>query len=185
MATTVYLVRHGATAANLENRFAGRSGEPLHGDGIAQIRAVGEALKGKKISRIVASPLARTMHSAVILAGIVGVEFSADPGFNEISIPHWDGLTKEEIRAQFGGQYPAWLATPHLFRVKGCETIGDVQERAVTALEKGIAARPGEPLLVVSHLIVLRALILHYRKMEISAFRSVAISNGTIAELVL
>ena len=35
--STIYLVRHGSTPANREERFAGRSGETLNSEGIEQM----------------------------------------------------------------------------------------------------------------------------------------------------
>jgi len=180
MTTTLYLLRHGTTAANLEDRFAGRSGEALHPEGEEQIRRVGAGLRGRPVSCVYCSPLPRTVQSAEILGGMLDVRVMAEPGLNEIEIPHWDGLTKETIRERFGAQYPTWLQTPHLFRVAGCETIGLVRERAVRAVERIMADHAGEALLVVSHLIVLRALLLHYQGMAISDFRSIKVANGEV-----
>jgi broad specificity phosphatase PhoE len=66
--TTIYLVRHGITQANKENRFAGRTTEGLHPDGAEQIRQVGKRLQGKEIGRIFCGPLPRTVQSAEILS---------------------------------------------------------------------------------------------------------------------
>ena len=184
MPTTLYLVRHGATPANLENRFAGRTDEKIHAQGAEQIRQVGNRLAMAKIARIFAGPLPRTMQSASILGEMLGVEVGPDPDLTEIHIPHWDGLTKDAIRERFGAQYPIWLETPHRFALPGCETIAQVQARAVRAVQRIVAAHPGENLLIVSHLIVLRSLLLYFQKLPISAFRSIKISNGSITTLV-
>lgn len=51
MTATIYLIRHGTTRANREDRFAGRTDEPLHAEGLAFL-----ALEGKK-------PLDRRFHA--------------------------------------------------------------------------------------------------------------------------
>ena len=181
--TTIYLVRHGITQANRENRFAGRTAEELLPEGLEQIRQVGARLQGKNIGGIFCGPLQRTVQSAEILSAMLHVPLARLDGFNEINIPHWDGLTKDDIRQQHGGEYPTWLAAPHLFRLPGCETIKEVQERALTAIDTLIAGHPGEDLLVVSHLIVLRSLVLFYRNLAIRDFRSIKIDNGSILRL--
>lgn len=179
MTATIYLIRHGVTGANKEKRFAGRSKEPLHADGIKQISELASRLKGRGISRIVSGPLPRTRQSGEIIGDILGVAVSSDNDFNEIFLPHWDGLTKTEIREQFGAEYPTWLADPAGFKVTGCETIHAVQQRAVHGMEQLFAAAD-KPILVVTHLIVARALVLHYRKQSIDNFRSIAIDNGAL-----
>lgn len=183
MKSTIYLIRHGLTAANKSDVFAGRTQEPLHPEGIAQLTGVGERLAGRGISRIFCGPLPRTRQSAAIVGELLGVPVEADEALNEIRIPHWDGLTKEAIRARFGPEYPNWLADPAGFRVPGCETIAEVQNRAVACLETLLRARPGQNLLLVSHLIVVRALLLHYLARPIEDFRAIKVGNAQVATL--
>ncbi|MEN8136379.1 MAG: histidine phosphatase family protein [Thermodesulfobacteriota bacterium] len=183
MATTIFLTRHGKTAANLENRFAGRTSEPLHQQGCEQLAEVADRLKNKQISAIYAGPLTRTSQSAEIISKVTGAMLHTSGAFNEILIPHWDGLTKEEITEQFGSEYPTWLSSPNKFKLPDCETLSQVQERAAMAIEKIFAERSGETVVVVSHLIVVRCLVLYYRHQPISAFRSIKIDNGSISRL--
>lgn len=184
MKTTIYLIRHGLTAANKGDVFAGRTQEPLHLEGEAQLADVARMLSGRGIGRIFCGPLARTRQSAEIVGDFLGVEVAADEALNEISIPHWDGLTKEAIRAKFGPEYPTWLADPAGFCVPGCETIAEVQGRAVACVESFFREYCGQSLLVVSHLIVVRALLLHYLARPIADFRAFKVGNAQVARLV-
>ena len=183
MKTTIYLIRHGLTAANKDNVFAGRTPEPLHPEGMAQLAEVGKSLAECGISKIFCGPLARTRTSAGIVGELLGVPIAAEEALTEISIPHWDGLTKETIRARFGPQYPTWLDDPAGFHVPGCETIAEVQRRAVVFLETLFHEYPGQNLLVVSHLIVVRALLLHYLARPIADFRAIKVGNAQVTTL--
>jgi broad specificity phosphatase PhoE len=178
--TTIYLVRHGITQANKENRFAGRTEEELHPEGTAQIHHVGEKLIGDNISGIYCGPATRTVQSSQILASLLNVPFTRLDELHEINIPHWDGLTKEEIRQKYEGQYPTWLNSPNTFKLPGCETLEQVQNRAVACLTSLLARHKQGKLLVVSHLVVLRCLVLYFQRMAIKDFRSVKIENGEI-----
>ena len=181
---TIYLVRHGVTPANRENRFAGRSGGSLHPEGIEQIRLLGDRLQQKNIAAIYCGPAKRTTQTAAILAAILSIPVTDLAGLDEISIPHWEGLTKDEIRQCHGSEYPTWLAAPQTFRLPGCETLQDVQDRAVGVVSGLRAGSRGQHLLLVSHLVVLRCIVLYYRELPLSDFRSVEIGNGSILELV-
>jgi len=185
MTTTIYLIRHGITAANQEDRFAGRTDEPLHPEGEAQARAVAERLGGAGIAVVVAGPLVRIQQTARLIADQLGVMVATQPALNEIAIPHWDGLTKVEIRQRFGPEYPTWLDTPEQFRVAGCETIADVQQRVVAAVAGLAGEFADRVVLVVSHLIPLRALLLHHLGLPISAFRSIKIANAQLVRLTM
>lgn len=184
MRTTIYLIRHGVTAANKGNIFAGRSDEPLAPEGTAQLAEVGKSLADAGIAKIICGPLQRTRQSAAVVATELGVTVSADEGLNEICLPHWDGLSKDAIRQRFGAQYPTWLEDPEGFFVAGCETIADVQKRAVDCVERLFVSCAGQSILVVSHLIVIRSLLLHYLQKPISDFRSIKVGNAQLICLV-
>lgn len=183
MSTRIYLVRHGKTGANLENRFAGRTGEPLHPQGVAQIEALASRLAPLAITDIIAGPLPRTVQSAQLVGAGIGASVRVDPRLTDILISHWDGLTKEEIRARFGPEYPTWVEQPDRFRLAGCETLREVQERAVQLVEELFVEQPGKNLLLVSHLVVVRCLLLHYRGQALADYRSLKVDNGAIALL--
>ena len=183
MSTNILLARHGKTLANLENRFAGRSNEPLHRDGEEQLAEVAASLKDQTLTAIYAGPLPRTTQSAEIISKATGSPIHYREAFNEIDLPHWDGLTKQEITDRFGPQYPTWLSTPQDFEVAGCETLSQVQKRAVAETERLFADHKTETVLVVTHLIVVRCLVLHYRQQSISEFRSINIDNASLTLL--
>ena len=189
MATIIYLTRHGVTAANKENIFAGRTTEPLHSEGVAQLMAVGRILARQGgIKKIFCGPLPRTRQSAELAATLLTTQGTipvvSKEGLNEIYIPHWDGLSKEEIRKRFGPEYPLWLEDPAGFTVPGCETIGQVQARAVACLEEIFQSCAGEKVLVVSHLIVIRSLLLHYLAKPLADFRAIKVDNAQLVMLV-
>jgi broad specificity phosphatase PhoE len=181
--SSIYLVRHGITPANRESRFAGRTGEELHAQGIEQMRRVGEQLCHKGIEAIYCGPARRTRQSAEILGSVLNIPHLSLAELDEIFIPHWEGLTKDEIRQQYGGQYPAWLSAPQNFSLPGCETLEQVQKRAVDGLQRILSGGQGQKLLLVSHLIVLRCLVLYFQGGKINDFRSIAIGNGSILEV--
>jgi broad specificity phosphatase PhoE len=184
MSTTIILARHGATAANLEDRFAGRSQEPLHQKGREQLRLVAEKLRQTPLTGgIVCGPLPRTRESAEIVGRELAVAVRPDECFNEIDLPHWDGLTKTEIRQRFGPEYPTWLDSPDCFTLPGCETLAQVQSRAVAGLEELFRQAQGRTTLVISHLIVVRCLVLHYRGLPLADFRSIKIDNAALTGL--
>jgi broad specificity phosphatase PhoE len=179
---TIYLVRHGITPANKENRFAGRTGETLNAEGIKQMQQVGERLRDKKIGAIYCGPAKRTMQSAGILGALLNIPVSSLAELDEINIPHWEGMTKDEIRQEYGVQYPTWLSAPQTFNLPGCETLDQVQKRVIGAVNRILALEQMQNLLLVSHLIVLRCLVLYFRGLEMRDFRSIQIDNGSIIQ---
>ena len=179
----IYLIRHGLTQANKENRFAGRTSEPLCTEGVSRLREVAKELHSAAIDRIFCGPLPRTRQSAVLISQACGAAVESREGLNEIFLPHWDGLTKDEIREKFGPEYPTWLSQPASFQVEGCETLEDVMKRAVACVKEIASSHPADTVLLVTHLIVARCLLLYDRKLPLARFRSIQVANGEIVPL--
>ncbi len=180
---TIILTRHGQTRANLENRFAGRADVGLTPEGVAQITALADRLASLSPATVVCGPAARTRESATIIAARCKIPLRVMDEFDEIYLPHWDGLTKDEIRNRFGDEYPTWLSAPHRFRVEGCETIARVQERALAGINRILRHNPGGDVVLVTHLIVVRALLTAAAGKGLDAFRSFKMANGEIVRL--
>ena len=182
MTSQLYMVRHGRTAANQDHKFAGRTDEFLSGQGQAQVEKLRSGLQDLGISVIYTGPLCRTMQTAEIIANN-NIPVHQAKGLIDINLPHWEGLTKDKIRMYFGPEYPTWLAAPELFHVKGCEDLHMVQARAVQQVCEVMKKHPLETVLLVTHLIVARCLILHQMNQPIANFRKIIVDNGEVVAL--
>lgn len=174
----IILSRHGLTEANLTDRFAGRADIGLTPAGREQVLTLADALVEYSPRLVACGPARRTRESAEIIANHLKVETRVMEEFHEIDLPHWDGLTKAEIRKKFGSQYPTWLATPHLFSVEGCEDLAAVRARALAGLNKLADEWRKGCLVVVSHLIVVRALLTAAHGVGLDRFRSYKMANS-------
>ncbi|MGQ9499381.1 MAG: histidine phosphatase family protein [Dissulfurimicrobium sp.] len=150
--TTLYLVRHGRTMANLEGRFAGRTDEPLIEEGVAQATAAGRLLAQEYIKTVYTSPMLRTVQTAAIMAEFLGAMVVQDEGLAEINIPHWDGRLKDELMQDHASGYPLWKEAPDRFYMKGAEGLSDVTERARHCIKKIMARHRGSSVAAVTTL---------------------------------
>src|SRR6188768_945662 len=87
-ATRVFLIRHGATTASAEDRFAGATDVPLSEEGRGQVGRLAERLADCDMAAIYASPMGRTVETAQILAKPHGLEVQIRDGLREISHGH-------------------------------------------------------------------------------------------------
>src|SRR4051812_18126942 len=62
--TRLFLVRHGATTASAEDRFAGAIDTPLSEEGRRQATLLGDRLAKEQIDAVYASPMSRAMETA-------------------------------------------------------------------------------------------------------------------------
>ncbi len=179
--TRIWLLRHGQTEANVVGRFAGRTAEPLTEEGKKQAIEAGKKLYGQNIKHIYASPLLRTLETAKLIASQLEnqVEIIPENAFIEINIPPWEGKQKIEIRRDPQLQYEIWEKTPHLFNLNGCETLQEVFNRAVKGCEKVFEKERGKTSLIVTHMVIVRVILLYYLGLPLSAYRKIPVPNAT------
>ena len=103
MTTTLYLIRHGETDANVEGVWQGSTDSPLNERGLAQARALARRLAQEQlpISVIYSSPLRRARQTAEIIAETLDdIPIIFDPGLAEYHLGDWEGLTYEQLQKE-------------------------------------------------------------------------------------
>src|SRR5947209_20614803 len=93
----LFLVRHGATANNQENRFTGQTDVSLSSLGYLQAKAVGERLAGEPLDVIVASDLERTRATAQMIGHRHTLCVQEDASLREMALGEWEGLAYGEV----------------------------------------------------------------------------------------
>jgi broad specificity phosphatase PhoE len=156
----LFAVRHGETDWSRERRFAGGRDVPLTAAGRVQCEAVAKALAGSAIAAVYTSPLERARTSAEVIAKPHRLAVTVEPAFREMAFGEWEGLTRDEAAARFPGQKAAWGATPHLAVPPGGEALTDVVARVAEGVRELIALHEGETVVLVSHAIVIRLIVL-------------------------
>jgi probable phosphoglycerate mutase len=138
------LVRHAQSAWNEAGRWQGHADPPLSDLGRRQAAAAAGRLG--TVDAIVASPLERAHHTAVILAESTGIgPVVVHPDLIERDVGEWSGLTRAEIETG----WPGFLEAGE--RPAGFEPDEPLVARALAALAELAAAHPGGELLVVTH----------------------------------
>ena len=156
MTTTILLIRHGETAGNREGLFRGQKDFPLNENGRDQARTLAQELSAWKIDAIYSSPLTRANETARPLAELLGLRVIEETGFNNIHLGDREGRAKREVEEIQPELWRIWVTTPERLKREGAETLGQVQERAFSALGRIVEAQRGETVAVVSHRAVLK-----------------------------
>ncbi|HOP54967.1 MAG TPA: histidine phosphatase family protein, partial [Bacillota bacterium] len=99
-----YLVRHGTTQYNLENRFQGHLDIPLSNQGIEQAKKLADYLKDKKIDAIYTSDLKRAVQTAEYIAAAKSMKYRLLPSLREVDVGELEGLRWHEVKKE----YPDW-----------------------------------------------------------------------------
>ena len=149
----IYLTRHGETQYNRQNRFNGQTDSPLTELGVAEAHRQGQVLSGvidtSDALSIVSSPLGRAVHTAEIIRdqmGSVCQAIETDPRLTEISFGEWEGLTIEQIKHRYPGEWERRHQNMWTYVVPGGESYEMVANRAIDWLREADG-----PIVVVTH----------------------------------
>lgn len=156
--TVTALLRHGQTPMSVQKRYAGRTDAPLTEVGAQQAAAAAKRLASAGLGVIVTSPLLRTVQTAQAVAAVTGAAVVTDDGFRETDFGAWEGLTFAEVRERWPAEISAWLADPDVAPPDG-ESFTDVSARVTEALDRVLAARAGQTVLIVSHVTPIKMLV--------------------------
>jgi broad specificity phosphatase PhoE len=185
--TVLYLLRHGATAANLASppRLQGRRHDPpLAQLGVRQAEATRDFLAVRPVGHCYCSPLLRAVQTAAIVAAPHGIAPQPLEALTECDVGDWEGLDWATVRARHPEAYRRHHADPAAFGYPGGESFDAVHARAAPALEALLQAHPGETLLVVGHHAVNRTYLAGLLGLPPGRARGVVLDNCGISVVV-
>jgi broad specificity phosphatase PhoE len=160
MSLRLFVVRHGATEWSQTRRFTGWRDIPLSDEGRRQSESVARALADSAAAAIVSSPLERTRLSAEIIAKPHRLEVRFEDAFREMGFGPWEGLTRSEVQARFPSELELWRTNPERLSLPGAETLPAVAVRVAGALEELRAEFDGQTVILVTHAMVVRLIVL-------------------------
>jgi broad specificity phosphatase PhoE len=132
---------------------------PLSDEGRAQARALGDRLRGERITAVYASPLIRASETAQIVSSGWNLDVQRLDGLREIGHGRWEGRRRREVEEDFRSEFAMWEQDPFTFAPEGGESGVSVQARALPAIRSILQAHPGEHVLVVSHKATIRLVL--------------------------
>jgi broad specificity phosphatase PhoE len=181
--STLYLVRHGATDANLRRPYVlqGRGIDlPLNATGIEQAKRTAGLLEKKQIAAVYSSPMRRALETARTIAARSGVEIALREALVECNVGRWEGLNWDSIREQFPEAYENFQSDPSRFPYLGGETYADVARRVVPVLEQLLEEHRGQCFVVVAHNIVNRVSVATFLGLDLARAKEIHQANGGV-----
>lgn len=159
--THLYLVRHGETQANLEQRWYGAMDAPLTARGERQVAATAayfaESARTLPVDAFYVSPLPRAQSTAAAIAAAIGMTPVVENGLREFSIGDWEGRTYRDL-IDAENLWGHWDRDPHFAPPNG-ESPVSFGRRIVQMFHDLVARHPGQTILTVSHGAVIASLL--------------------------
>ena len=192
--TRVLIVRHAQSTFNVQQRYQGRSDEPVLTDsGAAAAALAGHHLVTEPVDAIISSPLRRARQTADIITAILRQDGHNKPSLSinddlmEVDLPQWEGLPLESVRQQFPDSHRIWSDQPHEFRMsKGRSTFFPVRElfeQANSFWWDFLRNHAGQAVVLVTHGGTAKALISTAVGIKPERFHSLQQSNCGISIL--
>jgi broad specificity phosphatase PhoE len=178
--TTLLIVRHPQTEANVARRFVGQAESALTAVGQVQARRLARKITAFKPEVVWTSPLERALTVARRAAGLARVPLRIDDRFIELDFGQAHGLTWDEI-AEAGIEFNYRAGDQPV--APGGESRDELRARVSEAVDE--VAREGGPQAIVCHAGVMRAVLGHTLRLSGDQLWAFNIHNAQLATVRL
>lgn len=120
------------------------------------------------------------MATAAIVAEPHGLPVIVRDGLREIGVGEWEGLVVDEIAQRYAQVLREWWDRPHLTRIPGGETLEELRDRAVGALEAIREELRGGTAAVMAHGGVNKTVLLTVLGAPLSSYWRIRQANSCI-----
>lgn len=178
----LYVVRHGTTTLNVENRYRGRRDVPLDAQGYQDAVDAARQLSSVGLSAVYTSPLRRAIATAQIIADEARVpDLRILHGLNNLDYGAWEGTTAEEAARCDPQAFLLYRTSPSLAACPSGERLTDAQRRMIEALELIGSRHQSEAVAVVTHAVMIRLVLVKLNGTEDESWR-IPVGLGSVTE---
>ncbi len=184
MTTTLYLIRHAATLANLRKPalLQGRRSDPaLAPVGIRQAEMTRDFLAIRPLEAIYSSPLQRAKQTAEIIAEPHQLTVSTVADLTECDVGRWEGRSWEDIKITEPELYKAYHENPAVTGYADGENFQHVQVRVARAISEIVRKHPEQTIAIIAHHVVCRVYLADVLGLGASRARAVSLDNCSIS----
>jgi probable phosphoglycerate mutase len=171
MPLDLYLLRHGETEASQTGTYCGFSDPELTPEGLAMAEAFSDKYQHLPWQAVFASPLKRTIATAMPLCKGVGLNMQLRTGLKEMYFGDWEGKTPEYVQEHHNQDYVRWLTEPAWNPPTGGETGVQVASRAALVIAEIEDQFTEGNVLVVSHKTTIRLMLCNLLGIDSGRYR--------------
>lgn len=147
-----YLIRHGETTGDLEDRYGGDYDDHLTDEGNRQVIDLVEKLRSKNIQIIFHSPLIRAQETASIVSENLSLPIRVVENLRERnSYGVLTGLVKSEAKEKFPHEVEKFEKDKLNHNVKDSESYGDFKQRVINVFDNLLKNNEYDVIAIVSH----------------------------------
>lgn len=156
--TTILFIRHGQSEGNTLGVFTGHSGYPLTELGHKQAALTAAYIREHyTVDAVYSSDLPRAFQTAEHIAKAFALPVVTDCRIREINAGAWENNRFADLPDLFPADYTVWLEDVMHARCTDGESVLEVAERTINALQDLAAANLGKCIAVVAHATTIRS----------------------------
>ena len=145
----IYLIRHGQTTGDLEDRYGGDYDDHLTDEGKSQSKKLAQKLKEKGIEVVFASSRFRAQETAKIIADILKIPLNTIDDIRERNAYGiLTGMIKDEAKIKHPNEYEA--VKNYKNNITGAETYEHFKSRILKAFDD-IASKNYQTIAIITH----------------------------------
>ena len=172
--TTLILIRHGQSQANITKCFAGQSNPDLTENGKKQAEVLSDWLINNfNIDVIYASDLLRAYNTALPTAQKLKKQIIKTKELREINAGYWQGTPYEQIIKLYPEEYNTWLNDIGNSVCNGGESVKQLFQRVTEKIENIINENLDKTVLIVTHATPIRVILANYIKHDVSLAKEI------------
>jgi broad specificity phosphatase PhoE len=147
----IYLIRHGETTGDIEDRFGGDYEDHLTKKGQNQASELGHLLEDKNIEVILHSPRIRAIETATIVSKVINAPLEEIHDLRERNnYGILTGLTKTEAEEKFPEEFAKIQKDKTYHDVQNSESYDKLKKRVIKAFDE-IGKRDNQVIAIITH----------------------------------
>jgi broad specificity phosphatase PhoE len=184
-ACTLYVVRHGTTTMNRENRYRGRRDVPLDAQGYQDAVDAARALSSVGLSAVYTGPLRRTIATAQIITDEARVpDVRILHGLNNVDYGSWEGMTSMEAEIYDPEAFKLYRTSPSRAVCPNGERLADARQRMIEALQLIGQRHAGESVAAITHAVMIRLAVAKLENVEGEQWR-IPVGRGAMCTFTI
>ena len=155
----IFLIRHGETEWNRQNRLQGHSDTHLSPEGFHQAITLAQHAPFQHVDAIYSSDLTRALSTANILAERFNLAVKKMPELRETNYGDWEGRSIRELAAESPKAFGRFFTDPERCHPPNGETFLECQARVMIGIREIIANHDNQNVIAVSHGAAIRLIL--------------------------
>jgi len=182
--TRIFLIRHGETQWNREQKCQGFSDVALSEKGLLQAESLARYLaKTVRLSSVYSSDLIRARKTAEIIAQKQGHIVQTDPRLRELNQGELEGKNLMTMLGNYPELLEKWIKAPKEVIMPAGESLVQLQARAWHAFSEIIERHPGDTLAIVGHNLCNTTILSKLLDLDLNHFRRIKQFSAALNEI--